>query len=191
MELLRRNNSRALCTHAWGKRGFSLAEMLVVIGVIALLLAIIISPLQMARRQAMATRCAAQQKDIGIALVSAKNDYSCYPLWDDGGSPQRYTWMDVLVELALITNVKVAYCPEDPQPSALNSARARHYNVLYPGRENRYGIDYSYGIGMPLSAGGQNWHAGLGPPGDNRPAVSRTVIVTRPSVCSPRMPTGA
>lgn len=151
-----------------GRRGFSLAELLVVIGILSLLMALIVSPIQLARRQAMAARCGAQQKDIGIALMNAKSDYGHYPVWDDNGSPTRYTWVDVLVELGLLGNPDVAYCPEDPQPSTLNAARARHYQVLYPNSSD-YGIDYSYGIGVPLSAGGQYWRPGVNPEGDGRP----------------------
>jgi prepilin-type processing-associated H-X9-DG protein len=151
------------------RSAFTIAELLVVIGIIALLLAIIIAPLNLARRQAMATRCAAQEKDIGIALRTARDDYGYYPLWDDGGSPQRYTWVDVLVELRLLPNVEVAYCPEDPRPSDLNAARARHHQVLYPSEADTYGIDYSYGIGVPLSAGGQSWRRGFDREADSRP----------------------
>lgn len=140
-----------------------------VVGVIALLLAIIISPLGLARRQALSARCAAQQKDLGISLAGAYDDFDYYPFWDDGGTPRRYTWVDVLVELRLLSNPRSAYCPEDPQPSALNSARAQYFGVLYPGTIAHFGIDYSYGIGAPLSAGGQSWRPGLGPAGDNRP----------------------
>lgn len=153
----------------WGQPAFTLSELLVVVGVIALLLAIIISPLNLARRQAMSARCAGQQKDIGVALEGVRNDYGYYPLWDDGGSPNRYTFMDVLLELRAVTNVSAGYCPEDPRPSPLNSERGRYYQVLYPGLGNKFGIDYSYGIGVPLSAGGQSWNPSLAEDGDTRP----------------------
>lgn len=164
-----RNGRLPLRQTGGGRGAFTLAELLVVIGIIALLLAITVTPLNLARRQAMATQCAAQEKDIGIALRTAHDDYRYYPLWDDGGSPKRYTWVDVLVELRLIPDVQVAYCPEDPRPSPLNSARGRYHQVLYPGLEDAYGIDYSYGIGVPLSAGGQSWQRGFSDDDDPRP----------------------
>jgi type II secretory pathway pseudopilin PulG len=48
-------------------RAFSLAELLVVTGVIALLIAITLPPLQYAKRQAMRTQCSAQLQQFGRA----------------------------------------------------------------------------------------------------------------------------
>ncbi len=138
-------------------RAFSLPELLIVIGIIALLLAIIVSPLRDAHRQAMRTRCASHLQQLGIGLETAVTEFNYYPLWDDAGTPMRYTWVDVLVEQGLLPNVDAAYCPDDPRPSEINSARARQHNVLYPGAGARFGIDYSYGIGVPLATG--NWNA--------------------------------
>jgi prepilin-type N-terminal cleavage/methylation domain-containing protein/prepilin-type processing-associated H-X9-DG protein len=156
--------------HTWGRRSaFTLAELLVVLGIISLLLAISVPPLQIAQRQAKTTKCAAQLQQIGLALEQVRTEYDYYPIWDDGGSPTRYTWVDILVESGHVTNVDLAYCPEDPRPSPINAARARAYNVIYPGETNQPGIDYSYGIGVPLSAGGWNWSAAYAPAFDSRP----------------------
>lgn len=157
------------CAQPAGRRGFSLPELLVVLGIICLLIAILLPPLQRAHHQAMATRCAAQLQQIGLALENARQEYKYYPIWDDGGSPIRYTWIDVLVQRRLLGNCNAAYCPDDPRPANLNSDRGRHYNVLYPGQPNQHGIDYSYGIGVPLASGGWNWRPGFGPPGERRP----------------------
>ncbi|MFQ5805321.1 MAG: hypothetical protein ACE5I3_02595, partial [Phycisphaerae bacterium] len=43
-------------------------------------------------------------------------------------------------------------------PDALNAAR--HNDLIYPPTRSRGGVDYSYGIGVPLSAGGWAWRAG-------------------------------
>lgn len=155
--------------HRRGCRGFSLPELLIVVGIIALLMAIILAPLRQARRQALSTRCAAQLQQVGVGLENALNEYKFYPLWDDGGSPRRYTWIDVLIQRRLLADVRAAYCPEDPRPAPLNSARARNQNVYYPGSKNKPGIDYSYGIGVPLSAGGWSWSAPLAAGSDRRP----------------------
>lgn len=145
------------------------------IGVIALLVAIIVPALQLARRQAMQTKCAAQQQQIGMALRHTFDEYGFYPLWDDGGAPKRYTWVDVLTQLGMIGGAegsgsspdgrpvvatvdqrnRLGYCPSDPLPDPLNSAR--HPNLLYPLTGIRGGVDYSYGIGVPLSAGAWAW----------------------------------
>lgn len=138
----------------------------------SLLLAILLTPLQAARRQAMATRCAAQLQQIGLALEHAHIEYvGYYPYWDDGGSPTRYTWIDVLVQRRLLADGAVAYCPEDSRPDALNWDRGHFFNVYYPGHKGQFGIDYSYGIGAPLSAAGWNWSWTFAPPSDDRRRV--------------------
>lgn len=149
------------------RRGFSLAELLVVVGVIALLLALLLPPLQLARRQAMDTYCAASLQQLGVGLSASKNEFDFYPLWDDGGLPTRFTWIDVLVQRRMIGNSKVGYCPNDGRPDLLNSAHARSLGLIYPG--GGHGMDYSYGIGLPLSAGGWAWRPGYSENGDERP----------------------
>ncbi|MFO0838753.1 MAG: hypothetical protein U1D55_09510 [Phycisphaerae bacterium] len=144
--------------------------MLVVIGVIALLVAVLLPPMQMARRQAIRTKCGAQLQQIGRALEQARTEFRFYPYWDDGGVPVRFSWMDALVERQYIAYsasglssagganseiARVGYCPSDQLPDLLNEAR--NSNLLYPLNPTRHGVDYSYGIGAPLSAGGWLW----------------------------------
>jgi prepilin-type N-terminal cleavage/methylation domain-containing protein len=159
----RGQNMRALSSlfgaHCGRRRAFSLPELLVVIGILSLLIAILLPPLQMVREQANIARCAHQLKQIGYALENTKTEFGYYPLWDDYGSPVRRTWIDLLVQRRQLTDRRVGYCPDDPRPSELNAARGAHYQLVYPGQPDRFGIDYSYGIAVPLSAGGWNWHA--------------------------------
>lgn len=177
----------------WRAPAFSLAELLVVVGVIALLISLIAPPIQVARRQAQAVHCAAQLQQLGQALQAAHLDYGFYPFWDDGAAPIRHTWIDVLIQRRFISGsgvsssptmndsyvttsplasksyARIGYCPSDSLPDVLNSVR--HPNLIYPLDRSKAGIDYSYGIGAPLSAGG--W-AGSG--GSDRPDQPRRFL---------------
>ena len=163
-------------------RAFSLAELLVVVGIVALLIAIIVPPLQLARQQALRTKCSAQLQQLGRALQAAKSEYGFYPLWDDGSPRIRYTWIDVLVQRRFLAAADtpprppkaeqraaahLGYCPSDAMPDALNSAR--HGDLIYPPAPDRTGMDYSYGIGAPLSAGGWAWNAAPSDSSDSLP----------------------
>lgn len=142
------------------RRGaFSLAELLIVIGIIALLASLLLPPLRSARHQAMQTKCAAQLQQNSRALQIVRSEHDFYPYWDDGGSPTRYTWLDVATQLRVIPARETAYCPADKRPDPLNEARAlgSGLRLVYPTNPKRSGIDYSYGISAPLSAGSWAW----------------------------------
>src|SRR5689334_14036471 len=68
---------------ATGRRGFTLVELLVVIGVIALLIAILLPSLKKARESAVRTQCASNLRQIHGAVVMYANE-------NKGWLPQRY-----------------------------------------------------------------------------------------------------
>ena len=157
-------------------RAFSLSELLVVIGILALLLAVLLPALQLARHKAIQTKCSAQLQQIGRALESCYTEFGFYPLWDDEGNGVRFTWLDVLIQRNMLGSVgsadpgnagrrsgleQIGYCPADQYPDPLNAAR--HNDLIYPPTRDRGGIDYSYGINVPLSAGGWTYTGNAAP----------------------------
>jgi len=68
-----------------GSRAISLVELLVVIGIIAILIAILLPSISRAREQANRTRCENNIRQIGLALAVYVSDHGEYPVLDSTG----------------------------------------------------------------------------------------------------------
>jgi prepilin-type N-terminal cleavage/methylation domain-containing protein/prepilin-type processing-associated H-X9-DG protein len=114
----------------WSRGGFTLVELLVVLGVIAVLLSLLLPALNAARRSSYAVRCAANVRTICAALVlyASDNNGRFPPNTDTGVRPQYWYDMEragkyisknagapVGKNSAIVYAPAVLGCPADPE----------------------------------------------------------------------------
>ena len=91
------------------RRGFTLVELLVVIGIIAVLISLLLPSLQGARKQARTVQCANNLRGLGqaCAIYSSQNSGVVIPcvVWGPGGTNDA--WAHLLLAANLIDAPKV------------------------------------------------------------------------------------
>ncbi len=74
------------------KRGFTMIELVVVIGIIGLLTALLLPAVQAAREASRATQCLNNLRQLGVALHNYHDARSCFPpavVWNGGPGEPR------------------------------------------------------------------------------------------------------
>jgi prepilin-type N-terminal cleavage/methylation domain-containing protein/prepilin-type processing-associated H-X9-DG protein len=99
--------------------GFTLVELLVVIGMIAVLIALLLPALSGARGAAMSVQCLSNLRQIGTASLAYSSDYNGYILpagYRTDAAPNAENWATLLVRGHYVNadsnNPGVFHCPE-------------------------------------------------------------------------------
>lgn len=141
--------------------GFTLVELLVVIGIIAVLIAILLPALQKARQAAQSVVCMSNLRQIGVALELYANGHNGYQppvlslderiAWDGylwpylGGDPSRTSFKGLITNQNL-EPLRVLQCPADQGTSSPFDTNAT--NIA---NRNEAWLSYTVNIGMGVT----------------------------------------
>lgn len=132
------------------RQAFTLVELLVVIGIIALLIAMLLPALNRARQQARSVVCLSQLRQLGVGIQLYAHAWKGVVPWDrcvvkeaEGGNGDSVYWSDILqgadlagagaanLERAVVPNPRVFFCPRNQE---FDPANPGVYGVTHDSR---------------------------------------------------------
>ena len=180
--------NRHASPHA-GRRGFTLVELLVVIGIIALLMSILLPSLNRARENAKQVQCLSNLRQVSLAIVMyTQNNKDLMPGAGEGPPQKKWDWIywDARTGNLPFTNLnECALAPYLSQGGRMNpeyfrcpSDRAEEHISVYGGRYPYY---FSYTMNCYLADNSRAYATGLSISDPNRQKNFKSAYIKRPS----------
>lgn len=147
-------------------RAFTLVELLVVIGIIAILIGILLPVLNRARKQAKQAQCASNLRQQGQAMAMYTNEWKYYPASYCVNEGRQFAIWPARLRLYLKGNQDVFYCPEhdgasrwpyDWNQAPRTASRAKASDSGYGYKLNEPLLDPDNPITGPFSYGINDW----------------------------------